>query len=109
MPARLALTGSTTGLDIPSQLRIIQCAAHAGCDDDVFVSLEQRMKILGAYISDTPETSSDSFESKPVGNLVEEFDLATFSKLRKVYESNRRAVSDDARMFEILKEAFNSP
>jgi len=108
MPARLALTGKTTGIDVPSQLKIIQCATHSGCSTGVTVPLEERMKILRTYVSNAPRhpgSTSASISTSPSLN----FDLVAFAKLRQVYEANRRTASDDAAMFKILRDAFDSP
>lgn len=108
MPARLALTGKTTGIDVPSQLKIIQCATHSGCSTGVTVPLEERMEILRTYVSNAPRhpgSTSASISTSPSLN----FDLVAFAKLRQVYEANRRTASDDAAMFKILRDAFDSP
>jgi len=106
MPARIALTGKTTGMDIPSQLKIIQCAIHANCARSICVSIDQRMEILRAY-GDSAPCSFDG-NTTPEGELEPKrnMNLATFSKLRRVYESNRRTASDDITMFEILRNAY---
>lgn len=103
MPARLALTGRTTGVDVASQLKVIQCAHHAGCGDNIRVSLEQRMEMLRAYA-----TYAGSSSQQAVSNTARSmrFDLDAFSKLRQVYESNRRLALDDKTMFKLLKEAL---
>jgi glutamyl-tRNA synthetase len=110
MSARLALTGKVSGIDVPSQLKIIQCATHAGCSGESIVSIAQRIATLRAYVANAPDyleyaaagsaSSSVSPPKRP--------DLDTFSKLRQVYESNRRTASDDAEMFEILCAAYGA-
>lgn len=106
MPARLALTGRTTGVDVPSQLKVIQCAYHAGCGSSICIMLEKRMEILRGYVHKAPSSTIKITANSTVSN--EEFDLDAFSKLRQVYESNRRVASDDATMFKLLQDAFEA-
>lgn len=109
MSARLALTGKITGVDVPSQLKIIQCATHAGCSDETLVSIAQRMAILRAYAANASSCHEYNVGSSSVGSASHSPpDLATFSKLRQVYESNRRTASDDTAMFEILRSAYDA-
>jgi glutamyl-tRNA synthetase len=106
MPARLALTGDTTGVDVSAQLKVIQCATHAKCGDAFRVSIDQRIAMLREYIVRAPgrNTTVTIDASAP----RQGFDFATFSKLRQIYESNRRTAPEDKAMFAILKAAYNS-
>jgi len=106
MPARIALTGKTTGVDIPSQLKIIQCAIHANCARSICVSIDQRIEMLRAYAGSVPCSFDGNTTSKGELEPKRNMNLATFSKLRRIYESNRRAASDDITMFEILRDAY---
>lgn len=107
MSARLALTGSTTGIDVPSQLKIIQMAAHAGCGDNVRVEMEQRISILRNYATDAVISCNDALPTS-CNQLTHISEFATFCKLRQVYESNRRIAQDDAVMFDILNAAHRA-
>ena len=108
MPARLALTGSTTGIDISRQLKILQCALDAGVGADYVIPVCERMNQLKEWA-----VNGDTFVADDDGNSLATYvspkglDLKTFSKLRKVYEANRRTAEDDSRMYEILKAAFD--
>jgi glutamyl-tRNA synthetase len=108
MPARLALTGKTTGLDLPSQVKILQCATHAGCGNSVRISLSQRMAILRNFACDAPDIHRTAAVVPQPASTTTELNLATFSKLRQVYESNRRTATDDALMMKVLKDAYDS-
>ena len=107
MPARLALTGRTTGMDVPSQLKVIQCAKDAGCGEGICISLEKRIDMLRAYVSRAPSSSGKLIISNSVRS-TKGLDLDAFAKLRQVYESNRRTAPDDATMFKLLKDAFDT-
>lgn len=107
MPARLALTGDITGVDVSAQLKLLQCATHAKCGDAFRVSIDQRIAMLREYIVRAPgrnvKITVDDASVPRQG-----FDFDTFSKLRKVYESNRRTAPEDKAMFAILKAAYDS-
>eukprot|EP00629_Pelagomonadales_sp_RCC1024_P017046 CAMPEP_0119263204 /NCGR_PEP_ID=MMETSP1329-20130426/2681_1 /TAXON_ID=114041 /ORGANISM="Genus nov. species nov., Strain RCC1024" /LENGTH=603 /DNA_ID=CAMNT_0007262903 /DNA_START=1609 /DNA_END=3420 /DNA_ORIENTATION=- len=107
MPARLALTGDITGVDVSAQLKLLQCATHAKCGDAFRVSIDQRIAMLREYIVRAPgrnvKTTVDDASVPP-----QRFDFDTFSKLRKVYESNRRTAPEDKAMFAVLKAAYES-
>jgi len=108
MSTRLALTGRITGIDVPSQLKIIQCAAHAGCSDKTLVSIAQRMAILRAYAANASNCLAFQVGPGNAGSTsLKGPDLATFSKLRRIYESNRRNATDDTAMFKILCAAYD--
>jgi len=107
MPARLALTGQTTGMELPSQLQILQCATRAGCGNSIRVSLNQRMAILRNFTYDAPDVHGVATIPEPASS-DRNFNLAAFSKLRQVYESNRRTATDDATMMQVLKDAYDS-
>jgi len=109
MPARLALTGSTTGIDVSSQLKLLQCALDAGVDASFLVPMHERIRQLKDWaISDSGSFGGDNIyvvhpREESAATII---DLKTFSKLRMVYEANRRRAEEDSDMFEILKAAY---
>jgi len=108
MPARLALTGSTTGIDVSSQLKLLQCALDAGVDASFLVPMHERIRQLKDWaISDSGSFGGDNIYVHPrEESAATIIDLKTFSKLRMVYEANRRRAEEDSDMFEILKAAY---
>jgi glutamyl-tRNA synthetase len=56
---------------------------------------------IGAIVGDN--IGVDHPRKEPTATII---DLKTFSKLRMVYEANRRRAEEDIEMFEILKAAY---
>jgi len=117
MPARLALTGRTSGPDVQAQLRTLAAASAVGLRAPGLAPLECRIAQLKLWAS---QSASDASLASDDGLPTAQHQVAQvaakpplsfddFKKLRHVYEAHRRTLCDDERaMYDVLVAAYDA-
>jgi len=105
MPVRLALTGRASGPEVEAQLETLALAGTAAFATDVRVPLVERIAALKQWALDGAPAAAEGAAAAPKKGSVAvaaPLTLEAFTKLRPIYEANRRKIEDDEQMYAVL-------